>query len=490
MDHQTPEKPKASSDDAYSPPFSPSTPPPPPPLPSDARVDLAAGLTRAATATSTTPSPVGLPAPSGGESSPLRADLQSKLSENTMGGQDTPVEKDIDDIERSREEYDSPLLDDEDGGMMGGADETDDGGNDQQQPQDDDDDAPEWEDFMAQYWQIPNDSQTALSPSSHTTNSTNNSNRSQFQIHPHAQTILQREDTDLKPCPIEPELDVEPYLSPIRTGCIDIDMDELHDDATTAMSGGGSSVMSPIRELSNVGEESARIFAKLGGGEIGVEEVCIATPFKRKKGRQPQHQMKQMQRAQQQQHSVASITPPRIDPPQPVKRVSISRDTNNRNISAQDLKFLPNARSFDTKSDTLQSDKSFDALDRKSTTSNTNTNKSTASDKNSPLPDPTQIYSIGPIMTRTSLRSLVMKKWSPSWWMHYGPHTLLIFRSKDHLDDWRDNPYHGTKQREYLVKLRIDFYGEMVKEEKEGGVLGHRALPVKKKNYGKNDPDM
>jgi hypothetical protein len=124
MDHQTPEKSKASSDDAYSPPFSPSTPPPPPPLPSDVRVDLAAGLTRAATATSTTPSPVGLPAPSGGESSPLRADLQSKLSVNTMGGQGTPVEKDIDDIERSREEYDSPLLDDEDGGMMGDADET------------------------------------------------------------------------------------------------------------------------------------------------------------------------------------------------------------------------------------------------------------------------------------------------------------------------------------------------------------------------------
>jgi hypothetical protein len=87
-----------------------------------------------------------------------------------------------------------------------------------------------------------------------------------------------------------------------------------------------------------------------------------------------------------------------------------------------------------------------------------------------------------------------MKKWSPAHWMHYGPHTLLLFRSKEQLDDWRYNPYHGKKQREYLIKLRIDFYGEMVagetKEGSGGGVLGHRVLPVKRKSYGKNEMDM
>ena len=41
--------------------------------------------------------------------------------------------------------------------------------------------------------------------------------------------------------------------------------------------------------------------------------------------------------------------------------------------------------------------------------------------------------------------------------MHYDRHSILIFRSKDHLDDWVQNPYHGKKEREYLIKLHIDF---------------------------------
>jgi hypothetical protein len=116
----------------------------------------------------------------------------------------------------------------------------------------------------------------------------------------------------------------------------------------------------------------------------------------------------------------------------------------------------------------------------------------------SPLPLPELIHATGPIMTRTSLRSLVMKKWHPSYWMQYGMYELLIFRSKDHMDDWRYNPYHGKKQRDFLVKLHIGFMADMIPAAAaaEGGgnkgttLLGHRILPVKKKSYGKNEDEM
>ena len=77
--------------------------------------------------------------------------------------------------------------------------------------------------------------------------------------------------------------------------------------------------------------------------------------------------------------------------------------------------------------------------------------------------------------------------------MHYGPHTLLLFKNKEQMDDWRYNPYHAKKARDHLVKQRIDFYSEMVmgeKEGKSGSVLGHRILPIKRKSYGKNETEM
>ena len=69
------------------------------------------------------------------------------------------------------------------------------------------------------------------------------------------------------------------------------------------------------------------------------------------------------------------------------------------------------------------------------------------------------------------------------------------------MDDWRYNPYHGKKQRDFLVKLEIDFLADMgcgldgkdIKQDhggKEQGVLGHRILPVKKKSYGKNEDEV
>jgi hypothetical protein len=301
----------------------------------------------------------------------------------------------------------------------------------QEQSDDEESNPPEWEDFMAHYWKLP----TPDTP--------------EFQIHAHAQDIVFLEDTDLKPCPMEPTLDEEPYLSPIRTGCIDIDMEMKHsmDELDVQHQVGG--VTSPMKELSNAGLESSRIMAKLHGGEIPVDAVSIATPMKRC----------QAPAAVTKEDAVPRTQTPMYD---------------------------------------LQSPNSFD--EKRSVTSNTATSDKNHSSteeeewphKISPLPSAKLVHASGPIQSRTSLRSLVMKKWSPSYWMHYGPHTLLLFRSKDQLDDWMYNPYHGKKAREYLIKQRIDFYGEMSGCDKEGkgGVLGHRILPVKRKSYGKNETEM
>lgn len=144
-------------------------------------------------------------------------------------------------------------------------------------------------------------------------------------------------------------------------------------------------------------------------------------------------------------------------------------------------------------------------------------------------------------MTRTSLRTLVMKKWNTSYWMQYGPSSIIVFRSREHLDDWMYNPYHSIKQRDYLIKLHVNFRDMMTTTTsttttttttttsvdnggggggsqcsgsvsssnggggilssgssnvgkdggKEGGILGHRILPIKKKSYGsKNESEI
>ncbi len=91
------------------------------------------------------------------------------------------------------------------------------------------------------------------------------------------------------------------------------------------------------------------------------------------------------------------------------------------------------------------------------------------------------------------------------------------------MDDWVQNPYHGKRERAYLVKLRVDF-GDIVgasgigvgggsggsgsgghltttssnsnsgdsshNTKESGNILGHRILPIKRKSYSKNEPEM
>ena len=68
----------------------------------------------------------------------------------------------------------------------------------------------------------------------------------------------------------------------------------------------------------------------------------------------------------------------------------------------------------------------------------------------------------GEIMSRTSLRTIVMKKWKErSFWVWERPARLLLFRSQEDYSDWMQNPYHNEKERKYLVKLAVDFVQEV-----------------------------
>jgi len=312
---------------------------------------------------------------------------------------------------------------------------------------------------------------------------------------------------------IEPELDMDNPLSAMRTGPMDIDMD--------------TSIMSTDDEkLSKIGLEcsiamSNFVQEKRGNASSNTLKIHVGMIESRVK-KTPKKKRSVERITQQEEPLLQQTTPKGLEPPvEETHRLALeppedrhqppSKFYNNNQKQVTMTTKVPPApltsspqlaeqkqATYDT---TLrpESTKSFDAAndDKKSTKSSvvgSDAASSSASEwkhKISPLPDPHLIFNSGSISTRTSLRSLVMKKWHPSYWMHYGPHTLLIFRSKEHLDDWANNPYHGKKQRDFLVKREIDFMIDMEESNESGGhakeVLGHRLLPMKKKSYGKNE---
>lgn len=103
-----------------------------------------------------------------------------------------------------------------------------------------------------------------------------------------------------------------------------------------------------------------------------------------------------------------------------------------------------------------------------------------------PLPDPASARACGSVLTRTSLRTLVLKKWQRTFWVQYGPTSLYIFRSRDDFEDWLHNPYHTQKQRDYLIKLRVDFYDDLSRKS----VRGYKMTPIKVKAYEKKGPHV
>eukprot|EP00538_Stauroneis_constricta_P006320 CAMPEP_0119553838 /NCGR_PEP_ID=MMETSP1352-20130426/6490_1 /TAXON_ID=265584 /ORGANISM="Stauroneis constricta, Strain CCMP1120" /LENGTH=705 /DNA_ID=CAMNT_0007600321 /DNA_START=71 /DNA_END=2188 /DNA_ORIENTATION=+ len=97
----------------------------------------------------------------------------------------------------------------------------------------------------------------------------------------------------------------------------------------------------------------------------------------------------------------------------------------------------------------------------------------------SQLPKADLVKKSGFIMSRISFRTIVMKKWKQSFWVQYGSHTMLWFRGKTDFDDWLNNPYHTQSQRNFLIKLAINFVHDLYKPN----VRGYQVTQCRSKPY-------
>lgn len=421
----------------------------------------------------------------------------------------------------------------------------------------------EWEDFMANYWKsIGNNN-----------NNNNTSSASSSSSPLQSKVIIAMEDTDMKPCEIEPDLDEElNALSAIRTGCMDIDMD-FNDDNDNDSNGKkithviSSNDNAGMNQLSMIGLECSRAMANIvvaivndsstsdkkkrngmeglrinvgrierglgGGGRIASGAIGARNSDTNNSRISPSDSKAISALGNNFNGTKSPSSPSSLNSNQPMNTIVSSRQKLEGTLLATHTHEVSSTLPPPTMATAVQlstshqqpttlQQQSLDTIAVKSITAVANVdiddNASGIEEgggagttyrkiKASPLPMPELIRATGSILTRTSLRSLVMKKWHPSYWMQYGSHELLIFRSKDHMDDWRYNPYHGKKQRDFLVKLHIDFMADMVPAASDAavgvegggskgssttkeGILGHRILPVKKKSYGKNEEEM
>ena len=98
----------------------------------------------------------------------------------------------------------------------------------------------------------------------------------------------------------------------------------------------------------------------------------------------------------------------------------------------------------------------------------------------SPLPKAELVRKSGYVLSRISFRTIVMKKWKQSFWVQYGSHTMLWFRSQADFDDWLNNPYHTQAQRNFLIKLAVNFVHDLYKPN----VRGYQVTQCRTKPYG------
>ena len=89
----------------------------------------------------------------------------------------------------------------------------------------------------------------------------------------------------------------------------------------------------------------------------------------------------------------------------------------------------------------------------------------------------------GICLARISKKSLLTKKWKQVFWITYDE-SVLIFKTKDKFDDWVMNPHLSSRQREDLVKLRVDFRNENPNRiSASSNIKGYQISPIKMKRY-------
>ena len=103
----------------------------------------------------------------------------------------------------------------------------------------------------------------------------------------------------------------------------------------------------------------------------------------------------------------------------------------------------------------------------------------TLSRNSSPLPNFDNITHSGNILSRISFRTIIMKKWKPTFWISLGNHELYFFRSYNDFEDWVSNPYLTKPQRDFLIKMKID----LIEDLKKSSVRGYQTTNVRLKAY-------
>mmetsp|Transcript_5428 Transcript_5428/g.8241 ORF Transcript_5428/g.8241 Transcript_5428/m.8241 type:complete len:599 (+) Transcript_5428:228-2024(+) len=99
----------------------------------------------------------------------------------------------------------------------------------------------------------------------------------------------------------------------------------------------------------------------------------------------------------------------------------------------------------------------------------------------SPLPRAELVRKSGYVLARISFRTIIMKSWKQSYWVQYGPHTMLWFRNQEDFKDWLNNPYHSQAQRNYLIKLAVNFVHDLYRPN----VRGYQVTQSTTKSYGR-----
>ncbi len=100
----------------------------------------------------------------------------------------------------------------------------------------------------------------------------------------------------------------------------------------------------------------------------------------------------------------------------------------------------------------------------------------------STLPSFESIRHSGECMARFSMKSMIIKKWRPSFWITYGDHQVLFFRSRVDFEEWVSNPYLTKDNRDALVKLSVDFVNDFYKPS----VNGYNVTNIHTKAYNRD----
>jgi hypothetical protein len=100
----------------------------------------------------------------------------------------------------------------------------------------------------------------------------------------------------------------------------------------------------------------------------------------------------------------------------------------------------------------------------------------------STLPPFDLVQHSGECLARFSLKSIIIKKWRPTFWISLGDAQLLFFRSKNDFEEWISNPYLKEKDRTKLIKFSIDFANDVY----QGVVQGYSVSTLSAKEYSRD----